>query len=216
VNVQDMLDAMAEYGFEDTSLQRKVAAIQAAIWGIEGMRPWPFLEMSTLLNFDGTSDTPSNWAAQPFRAMIRMKDLVTGRRILPIRVEDFEDRVGMNYAQAGDPEVYYFEANQLKVWPIPPVSTGRIKARFIQWSAPITDSSVESALLIPRYYHEALVLNDALGRLYDMEDDSELSARFEGHRDKALAEAVEALFMRQYDRGDAVVVTDPDDWDNCY
>lgn len=207
-----MIDAMGEYGFEDTSLARKVAAIQASIWAIEGLRPWPFLETSVLLNFDGTNETPSNWSTQPFRSMRRVKDLLTGSRVLPMRLETFEDRVGMNYSQAGDPSMYYFEGSQLKFWPIPPVSTGRIKARFLRWSDPVSSSTVESALLIPKYYHEGLILNDALARLFDMEDDSELSARFEAHRDKALVEAVEALFTLQYDRSDAIVMTDPDDW----
>ena len=207
-----MLNWLYDHGFADVDPTRLVGALQASIWRIERLHPWPFTEQVTFLNFDGTSPVPVNMPSA-FRASVRMKDLSTGRRILPIRQEEFEDKVGINYTEPGSPKIYYFEGGQTKLWPVPPVSTGQVKLTHLNWSPAISSATLEASITVPKYYHLDAVINGALYVLYDMTDDAELASRFEGHFTNAVASMVESVFQRQYDMPDHVLMTDPDDFD---
>lgn len=207
-----MLSELNDHGFTDTSTTRKLALLQDTIWEIETEEPWPFVEAPSVnLNFDGTSDIATNMPAA-FRASLRVKDLVTGRRITPLRLDAFEDQVGINHAQSGDPIYYYFEGSALKFWPIPPSSTGRLKLRYLRVSAAITDTSAESAFLIPPRHHRAIVLG-ALHKLYLMEDDPELAMGYKALYDEKLKRMRQDLWQQQFDRPDSILVVDPDDYD---
>ena len=208
-----MLTELNDHGFTDESNDRKLATIQAAIWEVEALHPWPWLETSVNLTFDGVSSIPSNWAtvSANFRASIRVRDLTVGRRLSPIALEAWEDQYA-SMDDLGSPFLYYFEGLNLHVWPTPDAATV-VRLRFIKWSDEITLSSTATAILIPKYFHRGLIVNGALSALYDMEDDSELAARFDSRQGKALAFAQEAMFKRQYDSPDNIVATDPDDWD---
>lgn len=211
MNVAAITTLLDEYGFADADSGLKLNAIQGAIWEIEGRKPWPFLETFSTLNFDGTSGIATNLPAN-FRYALRLKDLVTGDRVLPIREEDAEDHIGLDYTQAGNPAFYYFEGGQLKVWPLPTASNGRLRLKYGRWSAAVTAASPESDILIPKQYHEA-ILYGALLRLLDSEDDPELSVRFQGHFAERLVQMETTLFQLQFDRPDSIQVTDTDDWD---
>ena len=211
MDVPAILNLLNEDGFSDADTDRKVAAIQGAIWEIEGLKPWPFLETSVDLNFDGLSGTPTNLPAN-FRASLRLKDLSTGYRVLPVRLDDAEDYIGKEYTATGDPSFYYFEGGQLKVWKLPVSGSGRLRWKYLRWSDAITESTAESSILIPKVYHEAIQYGSLL-RLLDAEDDPELSARFQGHYEARIAQMETTLFQLQFDRTDHIVVTDPDDYD---
>lgn len=211
MDVPALFELLDEHGFSDTDDLVKLQAVQGAIWEIEGLKPWPFLETSVDLNFAGSTGVASNLPAA-FRAALRVKDLTTGARILPVRLDDAEDTIGKDYTEAGDPAFYYFEGGQLKVWPLPAASSGRLRLKYIRWSDVIAADSAESAILIPKYYHEA-ILYGALLRLLDSEDDPELSSRYQGHFEARLEQMATTLFQLQFDRTDHIVITDPDDWD---
>jgi hypothetical protein len=131
---------------------------------------------------------------------------------MPVLEEEFEDQVGTNYTQPGSPELYYFVGDQLNVWPVPRAGAA-LKLVGSRWSDPISDASLESDILIPRYFHRGLIVNGALQRLYAMEDDTELAPVFQAYQGAAMDLATEALFTKQYDRRDRVRVIDPDSWD---
>lgn len=211
MDVTTMISDLGDHGFADTSTSTKVRMLQDAIWKIEAHRAWPFLEASIDLNFDGSNDVPSNLPTD-IKAIRRAKDLSAGKRVLPIRVDELEDRIGNDYSLAGSPLFYYFEGGQLKFWPIPGAATGLVRLKYIKRSAEITSSSVESAILIPKQHHRVIVTG-ALMALYDMEDDTELAVRYQQYFEDGLARMVDELFHQQYDQPDHVVVTDPDDWD---
>lgn len=211
MNIPALIDLLDEYGFADSDSGLKLQAIQGAIWEIEGLKPWPFLEASVDLNFDGSSGVATNLPAD-FRAALRLKDLLTGDRILPVRLDDAEDHIGKDYTEVGTPAFYYFEGGQLKVWPLPEAGSARLRLKYLRWSAAITESSPESAILIPKYYHEAILYGSLL-RLLDSEDDPELSVRFQGHYETQIERMSTTLFQLQFDRPDSIAITDPDDWD---
>lgn len=211
MDVPALISALDDHGFEYVTTTRKVEAIQDAIRVIEAARPWPFLETSTNLNFDGSSDIPSNMPGN-FRAALRAKDLVTGRRVLPIRLDDLEDQIGTDYGRVDDPRLYYFEGNNLKFWPIPPASTARVKLRHLSFSADITSTSAESAIIVPARHHPAILFG-ALSRISAMEDDPEMSTLWATRRDERMAVMIEDVVRKQYDQPDFVRVIDADDWD---
>lgn len=209
MDVAEMLTILGDHGFTDTGTQTKVDALQDAIWEIEGMRPWPFLDTSITLTFSGSSGLATNFPAD-FKTARKLKDVQRKVALDPLDEADLED-AGLDLSLVGVPRVYYPVADQLYVWPIPPSST-TVRMRYLQQSDEITSSSVESAILLPKRYHRIIVIG-ALVRLYDMEDDPELAARFEGHFEKRVERMVDDLFRKQLDRPDFVRVNDPDSWD---
>ncbi len=210
MDIATLIDLLDEFGFADSDSGLKLQAIQGAIWQIEGIKPWPFLETFTTLDFSGSSGVATNLPVD-LRYTLRLKDLSTGARILPVREEDAEDHIGLDYTLNGDPSFYYFEGIQLKVWPLPVSSTGRVRLKYGRWSGAVSAASPETDILIPKQYHEA-ILYGALLRLLDSEDDQELSVRFQGHYETWIEQMATTLFQRQFDRPDSIVITDPDDW----
>lgn len=202
-------DAMGDYGFEDSSTDTKLRALQAAVREIERKRPWPFLQRSLTLTFDGSSDTPTNVPSQ-LRAVLRMKDLTNGRRVKYVRLDDFEDIVGTDYSKAGAPILYYFDGGDLKVWPIPP-STTTMKMRYLTRTGQLASNATEADILIPAQYHEDVVLLAAIRQLAIMEDDPDIAAAVEAHYKVELDWMVEDAFREQYDQPEYVHVVDPDD-----
>ncbi len=202
--------ALADYGYGDRLTATKVRAIQLAVRDIERRRPWPFLEADPLnLTFNGSSDIATNTPAR-LRAVIRAKDLTARRRVIPIRVEDLEDLIGADYSRVASPIYYYYESGDLKFWPIPTASTS-VKLRYLVRSAVITDTSAESAYLVPPEHHD-VILMEALAILAESEDDIELAVHFRNLKDKRLEEMVEDIYHWQYDEPDFIRVLDPTDW----
>jgi hypothetical protein len=174
---------------------------------------WPFLEKLLTLTFDGVNATPSN-AATDLRAVKKIMDTTTGKRIHFRRTDDFEEKHASQITLAGTPKLYYFVGNTLNFWPVPP-STQTLRQRYIQMVPNVGASDAESAFLLPADYHEAIVFR-ALMRLYDLDDDSALSARFEAHYENVLAQMEDALMAKQHDEPEYVHVVDPDDFDDEY
>lgn len=205
-----MITDLGDHGFTDTSTLTKVRVLQDTIWEIEALRPWPFLETSIDLTFNGSSGLATNFPTN-FRAALLLKNKASGLRLEPLDQSDVEDVAGTQLDTVAAPRFYYPEAEKLKLWPVPPSGT-TVRMRYLRWSDEITSGSLESAILIPARHHRVIVLG-ALVRLYDMEDDPELAARFQSHYEARLERMVEDLFRKQYDRPEIVRVTDPDSWD---
>lgn len=210
MDVAEIISDLNDHGFTDAATTSKVRVIQDVIWEIEAIRPWPFLETKTDLSFDGTSGLASNWPTD-FRAALKLKNKATGRLLEPVRQDALEEMVGVDLAKVAAPVVYYTEAEKAYLWPVPSNGTS-VRMRYLRYSAAISDTSPETAILIPKRHHRVIVLG-ALIRLYDMEDDPELAARFEGHYENRLQKMAEDLFLKQYDRPDYVSVIDLDLWD---
>jgi hypothetical protein len=209
MDVPTFYTAAQDYGFTDSSNATLLRALQGSVDRIERLRPWPFLETTATLSFTGSSGTPITPPPR-YRAALRAKDLAFGTRPKPIRIDDFEDFVGTSYTTSAQPLVYYNLAGVLNFWPLPP-STTTIKLYYLQYSARLTDTSLETDFLIPARHHEA-VLFGMLRRLYDQQDDPELAATMAQQHDQLVAEMVEDLTKQQYDEPDFIRLTDPNDW----
>lgn len=210
-----MLTELGDHGFADTGTTRKLAVLQDTIYDIESREPWAFLEQSIDLAFSGSSGVATN-VPSDFRSALSAKDLVTGYRIQWIPLTRFSNLMGPagDYNLSGGPQYYYVEAGVPKFWPIPPATT-TVRLKYHRLSPPISDTgsaSLESYILLPPRHHRLIVLG-ALQRLYDMEDDTELAARFEGQYEARMQRMKADLQKQQYDRPDTIEVVNDDDWD---
>ncbi len=209
MDAADFFSTAQDYGFTDLSNETLLRALQGSVDSIERIRPWPFLETTASLTFDGTSSLP---VSQPprLRAMLRAKDTAVGVRVKPIRLDDLEDNIAGDYTLVGNPRHYYMQAGVLNFWPVPPSST-TMRVIYLQYSERLTEDSVETDFLIPARHHEA-VLFGMLRRLYDQQDDPELAATMAMQRDQLVQDMVEDLMKWQYDEPDFVRLTDVNDW----
>lgn len=216
--VADILSELSDHGFTDTSTARKLAVINDTIQDICSREPWPFLEKSINLNFDGSSNIPSNFPSD-FRAALKLVDTVTGRVLEWSRLDDFDEAIATAAAQLtqGAPYSYYFVGDKLYVWPTPPVATGLVRMRYLLVPADVTDTTDDTALsaIFPRRHQRVITLG-ALWKLYDMEDDPDIAVRFQSNFEARLQTMRQDLWRKQYDKSDTVHVidTDIDAWQN--
>jgi hypothetical protein len=210
MTVTELLAEINDHGFEDTLATRKVAAVNWAIKNIAQRKPWPFLEKVMTLTFSGSNPVPTNVPAD-LRAVMKIMDLSTGRRVRFKRTDDMEESYAMNLLDAGDPFFYYFEGSQLRIWQVPGASQ-TLRLRYIRTAPTVADGDPEANIIIPPDYHEAIIFR-ALFRLYDLEDDPELSQRFEAHYENVLQQMTDALMAQQHDEPEYIHVVDDDDWD---
>lgn len=210
MDAQAMITELNDHGFSDESVTAKVRVLQHTVWDIEGRLAWPFVEASSTLTWDGTSPAPTNLPAD-FRAAVWVQMLSSpASKLRPVRLEELEGLAQGDYTGSGSPQVYYFDGLTLNAWP-QPGSGSTAKLRYVKWSPAITDTTAEGGFLIPKYFHR-LIVYGALWKMYDMEDDPELSARFEQHYENGMKQMQEAMWRRQYDQPDHILMTDPDDW----
>ena len=209
MDVPTFFTTAQDYGFTDLSNATMLRALQGTVYAIERMKPWPFLEARATLTFAGSVPTPVT-APPRIRAVLSVRDLTTGSRLVPIRLDDFEDRVGTADNDAGAPRVYYMEAGVMKFWPLPPADT-QLSVRYIQFSTPLTEAGIETDFLIPARHHE-VILFGMLRRLYDQQDDPELAATMAQQYSTLSQEMTEDLTKQQYDQPDFIHFTNPDDW----
>ncbi|MGE5595458.1 MAG: hypothetical protein ACM3S1_05420, partial [Hyphomicrobiales bacterium] len=203
MTVQDILDALSDYGFTDTTTTRKLEKINATLYDITSREPWPFMEQSLDLNFDGTNAKPSNLPTD-FQSVLDIVDLSTGVKLQPLRLQEADAGLNLQLTAGGTPMYYYFLGNELRVSPIPSAGTGTHRMRYIRIHPAVTQTDPESAILVPKQHHE-VVLFGTLVKLYDLEDDTDLSVRFQQLYEKKYNDMRGAVWMRQYDRPDHIV-----------
>lgn len=198
-----------DHGFADTSSTRKVAFINATYWRVSGLKPWPFLEKTLALNFDGASPTPTNMPTD-FKAVQSVWG--TDGPIHWERLDALRRRYGTDMTTVGQPIYFYFLGNVLRFYPIPPAGTGTLQLDYIHRPAALTSGSSESAIVLPLQYHRLLVTG-TLVKLYSMEDDPENAALFAGEFKELLGEMYADMWQRQFDRPDRIFITDPEEYD---
>lgn len=209
MDVSEILTELTDHGFEDTSTERKLAKVNDALWDIESREPWPFLEKTATLNFNGASPAATNLPAD-FKAVLWLYDNTNGVTLWPERLSTVRDRYGNTINQVSDPASYYFVAGELRLYPVPASSTGRFQLDYMATQTEVTENTLQAAILIPPRHHQAIVLG-ALWRLYKMEDDPENGNAFQIDYENRLQQMHEDLFRRQYQRSDQIFVVDEDD-----
>lgn len=208
---QDIIDALSDYGFTDTTTIRKMEKINDTIFDITSREPWPFMETSATLDFDGTNAAPIN-TPDDLQAVMDIVRLDTGRKLQPLRLQEADGVLQLALTQSGPPLYYYFLGGELLISQIPSAATGLMRMRYIRVHPTVLQTDPESAILVPKQHHEVVLLG-TLVKLYDMEDDTDLSVRFQQLYEKAYQDMRGSIWMRQYDRPDHIVITDAYDYD---
>lgn len=214
MDVATMLDIFVSYGFEtddELTEDRKMEALNETYWDACSRDEWPFLESSVVLTFAGGSGTPSNDPGDIGQVMT-VSRVADGVRQEPWRMDDFYEYYANQLTQAGSPLLYYFEAGQIKVYPIPSTSDS-IRVKYIQVPDELTADSLETDIKFPKRYHRAVIVMGTLSKLAVMQDDPDLGASFAGLYERALVNMVEDVFKQQSQRTEFIHVNDPDNWD---
>ena len=92
----------------------------------------------------------------------------------------------------------------LRVAQIPAAGTAVLRMRYIKKHVALLQTDVEATILIPKEHHEVLLLG-TLVKLYDLEDDTDLSVRFQQLYENKYQDMRGAMWMQQYDRPDHIV-----------
>jgi hypothetical protein len=207
---QEIIDALSDYGFTDTTSIRKMEKINATVFDITTREPWPFMEASANLNFDGTSPVPTNLPAD-FQSALDVVRLDTGYKLRPLRLQEADARMHLALEENGEPFYYYFIGRELRVAQVPAAGDDQMRLRYIRVHPTVEQTDPESAFLIPKEHHEVILLG-TLVKLYDLEDDTDLSVRFQQLYEDAYMKMRGSLWMRQYDRPAHIVITDPSEY----
>lgn len=209
-DVSDLIAEIDDHGFEDAETARKAGVINDTLQDICSREPWPFLEDSVTLTFDGITAYPSNWPAD-FSKVLSIIDLSTGVKLAPERREVMRQSLTRSLADGGLPTIYYFLGTRASFYPVPSEDY-ELAMDYLVSHPTITDTSVEADILLPARHHRALVLG-ALYKLYALEDDPELSALFKQEYEDKLLVMREDLSRLQYDRPDRIFILSDDDYD---
>lgn len=209
MTVAEIISLIDGHGLTDFSEADKLAAINDALWDISSREPWPFLEKSLALTFNGSSATPTNFPTD-FKALLSVVDTQFPRRLYPIRIEDFRTQLGQVSTQAGDPIYYYFLARTPFFWPVPAATNTTVQLTYLARQTKLNSASSEAAILLPLEHHMA-ILDGALSRLYFEDDDPELAADRKQAMEGRIRDMREEIWKVQYDRYDTIEITDIDD-----
>lgn len=201
---------MSDYGFTDTSSTRKLEKINSTVWDINSRDAWPFLENSVDLTFDGINSIPTN-VPSDFQSVMDIMNTSTGGKLQPLRLQEADASMTLLMTQTGNPFYYYFIGEALHISQIPPVGT-ILRMRYVRKQVKLLQTDVEAAILLPAEHHEA-ILYGSLFKLYDLEDDTDLSLRFQQLYENKIQNMRQPIFMRQYDRPDHIQITDRYDYD---
>jgi hypothetical protein len=209
MDVAEIITKLDSAGFEDTDEADKLDVINDTLWDIDSRALWPYLEKTIALNFDGSSPTATNMPTN-FKAAIWLHDTTNGMTIWPERLSTVRDRHGAQISQVSDPVLYYFLGDSLRLWPVPPATTGRFQLDYFAQQPELAADDLEADILLPKRHHRAILLG-ALWRLYEVEDDPEQGSVFNQRYELRIAQMLADLNVRQHQRADQIFVIDEDD-----
>lgn len=212
MDVADMISEINDHGFTDTANARKVSMLNDALYDLSQRQQWPWLLTTATLSFDGTSNAPTTGYPTDLNQVYDLSR-TDGQQFYPlnpIRLDDLDKR-GVDLALVSDPLEYYFIGEQLNVNPRPSAGT-TLRLRYYKVPAAVAEATLEASINLPVQHHRLLVLG-ALYRLYDLEDDPELSVRFEQHFENRAASMTGEL-IQQTDRPEYIHPVDglDNDW----
>lgn len=200
-SVQELIDEFNDHGFTDTSITRKVSLINDTIWDICSREPWPFLEKTATLNFDGTSPNPTNQPSD-FKAVLALKRDDNGDPLDPERYDVMQRKYGQTLTQSGQPVAYYFLGNKINIYFVPDSGT-TLTLEYLAQHPVLSQGSVEADILLPPQHHRVIALG-SLYKLYDMDDDFDIGASFQQQYEDRIMKMRSELWVRQYDRPDRI------------
>ncbi len=207
MTVAQMISELDAYGFADLGESEKLVAINDAIWDISSREPWPFLEASIDLTFDGDSAVSDEWP-DDFRALVSLTHQDTGRKLLFLRLDQIDRVFGDKADEVGDACAFYFQKGILNVAKVPDENVV-LRMRYLLIPTAV-DAETED-IIIPVQHHIAII-NGALKTLYLKDDDLELSLAMEKKYEQRLVTMHDELWRQQYDTTETIEITESASW----
>jgi hypothetical protein len=209
MNVSEIITEINQHGFAELPDSLKLNVINDTLWEIEAEEPWPFLEKTIDLTFDGTNDYPTNLPTD-FKSV---RNLVTRDSspvtLNPITKQEYRDFYFQYPEAKGTPHSYYVSDKTIHFVPIPP-STTVVRLDYIATQPEVDATTPESGIYLPPRHHRLIVLG-ALAKLY-MADDAVGYAQVAIQMYRAKLELVKAdILMDQWQRPKHITVVDEDD-----
>jgi len=194
------MDALDDYGFSDSTDSTKLRVINATIWDVLSRQPFKFLEKQITLTFSGSSGTPANVPAD-YHAALFAKYNYGGAAQSGGRLEhqDFDTwlRLHGNDQETGPTRLWYDIAGAPVFWPAPDASD-TVTFFYVAKQAALDATGVEADIVIPPEFHDAVIVQGAVYRLDNMEDDTDLSVTFKQEYEQAIQNLVEWDGHRQF------------------
>lgn len=208
MTIDDMFNELNLYGFDDLENSQKLLLLNEAYLDIATREPWPFLEKVVTVTQDGNDgvvDIPDN----DLGAVLSIIDMSGKLALSPERADVIEKNYLIN-SDNNTPTKYYFVGNDIHLWPVP--SSGRsLRIMYIREPEALTETSLESDILIPKRHHSIIVYG-ALVKAYLVNDDPQ-AATFQNMYETRYQQMRNDLWMKQYDRTDRIhVITESYDW----
>jgi hypothetical protein len=207
-----MINELNDHGFDDASTERKLAVLNDTYWDVCAREPWPFLEESVALTFNGSSGHPTNFPTD-FRAataMVATAGGVSGRKITFIRPDDFLQRFAEVLTTTGTPRYFTFVGTVMTFYPIP-TSDNQVTMYYVAQPPAMLSTDLEATIYIPKAFHRATLVNGALFKLYAMEDDTDIAPTFETYFERGISNMREYCWRQQYVTNDIIHPVDNDD-----
>jgi hypothetical protein len=214
MDVATMMDIFVSYGFEsddEMTDDRKLEALNETYWDACGRETWPFLVKTMALTFGGSSGVPTNDPAD-INQVMQVYRTADGVKLEPWRADDFYDEFASQLTRQQSPLLYFFEGDQLTVYPRPSASE-TVTVKYLQTPAELTELSVEADIAVPKRFHRSVLVVGTLSKLAVMQDDVDMGNAYERLYEKALAFMIGDVMQQQSDRTDFIHVNDPDNWD---
>jgi len=209
MDVSEIIDRLDSAGFEDTGDEDKMDAINDTLWDIESREEWPWALKSTNLTFDGSSPTPTNIPSD-FKQVKWVTDTTSGNSIWWERLDTIRNRYGSQLTLVQDPWCFYFLGDTLRFYPIPNASSTRYVLDYYASQPELATTDVEASIYLPQRHHRTIVLG-ALAKLYQIEDDPELSQVNKDDYERRIITMQKDLIKKQFVNPDHIFVIDEDD-----
>ena len=208
MNVQNIIDELASYGFEDIPDAEKVRIINDVIADVCSREPWPFLQQEVTNATVDAAGKVGNIA--DLGAILFIVDTTTGMKLKWLRWDEFTERFALQLTLAGDPYLYFFKGDDLYVYPIDTTPTLRIG--YVKTPAVVVQADAESAIAIPARHHW-MIIEGALVKLFAIDDDAENVQVHKLSFDERLQTMRQDMWKQQYDTTDTIKVFE-DDWND--
>ena len=219
MDVPGLLSLFTSYGYEtddEMTDQFKLDALNETYWDACSRRPWPFLTTWASALSDVNGKVTSAGAHPQVGNVIAFTDGNTPRSLQPIRLDDLlQGPLNQSNPWVQDnPFYYYFNGEDLYVYPVPPdYATRGMNLVYSYIPEPLTLGSAETDIQFPKRYHRSVLGIGTLARLAVAQDDVEMSNAYERLYEKALTLMVDDVLTQQTDHTDYIHVYDSDNWD---
>jgi hypothetical protein len=203
------------YGFDDLSNSVLFTHLNYAYQDINTIEAWPYLEKKVTANFAATAAQFT--ATTDIKQVLSLINVAQGYPLMPIRSDIFYKNYSNILTLTGQPAYYHTPTVSttapngltIEVWPIPPVVSAQLRYIYI----PATLVNTTDVPVLPERFHRILTYGTLLS-LYQMEDDTEASARIQGLYDRQLMRMRDDLWGQNFDQNDSIAdVTTDNFWD---